>query len=349
MAGLPLPTTASEITPAWLSAVLQADVHACRVLAGHEGTTGRLELALEHDATDVLPDRLFVKLPPSSAEQQAFVLESGMGAREARFYRHAAPGLGIRVPRCYFADCSEDGRRYILLLEHLADSHCRFRPAAQYSLDWVRAVLASLAELHAHFWESPRFDSDLSWLQAPPFSEMGSRLLARALEQHSASQPPLFRQLGELYLANAAEVHRLWRQGPQTLHHGDPHDGNQFLDGARPGLFDWGVVAKGPGMRDVGYFLAGTLRAQHRALVPDLLAHYCEQLLRRGVASPPGPEELWAQYQWHAFYVWVSCACTLGAGERLQPSAFVQSALAGLHPTLAEHEVLPAVVAALEA
>lgn len=346
-AGLPLPTTANEITPSWLSVALRADIRACSVVAGHEGTTGRLELALTHDVLDALPQRVFVKLPPASPEQQALVIESGMGARESRFYRYAASGLPVRVPRCYFADCSEDGQRYILLLEHLADSGCRFRPAAQYSLDWVRNVLTSMAALHAHFWESPRFASDLAWLQGPPFSETGSRLLAHALDRHGASQPPLFRELGELYLANAAEVHRLWRQGPETVQHGDPHDGNQFLDGDRPGLLDWGVVARGPGMRDVGYFLAGTLRPQHRPLVPEFLAHYRAQLQLRGVASPPGPADLWQQYQWHAFYVWVSCACTLGAGERLQPSAFVRAALARLHPTLDAHGVAGAVRAAL--
>ena len=342
-----LPYSAAEITPGWLSRVLQAPVQACSVLAGHEGTTGRLELALQHEAGPALPARLFVKLPPSSAEQQAFVLESGMGAREARFYRHAAPGLPIRIPHCYFADCSDDGRRYILLLEHLEDSGCRFRPAALYSLDWVRRVLSALAALHAHFWESPRFAADLSWLEGPPQSAMGAKLLANALHMHGDALPPLFRELGELYLTETSAVHRLWREGPETLQHGDPHDGNQFLDGEQPGFLDWGVVARGPGMRDVGYFLAGTLRSEHRALVPELLGWYRDELLACGITSPPDAGALWQQYQWHAFYVWVSCACTLGAGERLQPSAFVLAALERLHPTLAAHEVAGAVRAAL--
>lgn len=337
----------ADITPQWLSAALQVDVRACSVLSGHEGTTGRAELALEHDAGEALPTRLFVKLPPASVEQQAFVLESGMGAREALFYRHAAPGLPMRVPRCYFADCSEDGRRYILLLEHLADSGCLFRPASQYSLPWVRRVLSALAALHAHFWESPRFVGDLAWLQGPPFSPTGGKLLARALEQQGNLLPALFRELGELYLADPAAVHRLWREGPETVQHGDPHDGNQFLDHGQPGFLDWGVVARGPGMRDVGYFLAGTLRPEHRARVPELLAFYRDELLARGIASPPDAGALWQQYQWHAFYVWVSCACTLGAGERLQPSAFVLAALARLHPTLAAHGIADAVRAAL--
>jgi hypothetical protein len=346
-AGAGLPASPGEITPQWLSAALQVDVRACSILAGHEGTTGRAELALVHDAGEALPSRLFVKLPPSSAVQQAFVLESGMGAREVRFYCHAAAGLPLRVPRCYFAGCSDDGSRYILLLEHLGDSGCRFRPSTQYSLDWVRRVVCALAALHAHFWESPRFAGDLAWLEGPPFSPMGSKLLARALATHGDELPPLFRQLGDLYLSETAAIHRLWGEGPATLQHGDPHDGNQFLDGEHPGFLDWGVVARGPGMRDIGYFLAGTLRPEHRVLVPQLLSLYRDELLSAGVGAPPASEELWQQYQWHAFYVWVSCACTLGAGERLQPSSFVLAALERLHPTLAAHGVADAVMAAL--
>ena len=57
------------------------------------------------------------------------------------------------------------------------------------------------------------------------------------------------------------------------------------------------MLARAPAMRDVGYFLAGTLRPEHREQLPQLLDFYRGQLRENGV-SPPSHEEVWRQCQW---------------------------------------------------
>ncbi|MEZ5502240.1 MAG: phosphotransferase [Halioglobus sp.] len=282
-----------------------------------------------------LPPRLFAKLPPTDEMQRAFVTSSGMGRREARFYEQLAAELPVRVPRCYFAASDDTGEAYIMLLENLVDSGCTFNNATtRYSLDYVRQVLAAFARLHAAYWDSPRFTSDLAWLQPPLQHEIALLLIAQALETHAATMPPVFRAMGELYLHNADAVHRVWSRGVPTLIHGDVHDANLFYDADGPGFLDWAMVARGPALRDVGYFLAGNLSPQdQRDSGREMMAFYRGELLSLGVAAPPA-EELWQQYQWHAAYVWVGAAVTLAMGDAWQPVNYVMASLERLHAAM---------------
>ncbi len=343
---MPIPVRAEDINASWLSESLGEQVDACELESTHEGTTGRAVIWIEHNSQS-LPARLFVKLPPTNVDQQAFVMEAGMGMREARFYRELGGELSVRTPRCYHSDYDESGRSYIMLLEHLEDSDCQFRPARQYSYTWLQAVMQEFAALHAAFWDSPRFEDELAWLQSPQAGSIGVRLIESALSAHGDALPSIFSELSHLYLDHHQAIHGLWQHGTPTVQHGDPHDGNQFLDGERPGFLDWGVVARGPGMRDVGYFLAGIVRAEDIDRVPELLEVYREGLKRAGVEQPPDSDELWQQYQWHAMYGWLACATTLGAGETMQPSRYILAALEKMHPTLAAHDVVAAVRAEL--
>ena len=332
---LRIPENPENLTAEWLAHVLGAPVTGFAVVDAHSGTTGRALLELRYARPVDLPDRLFVKLPPTDAMQRAFVMSSGMGLRESRFYAELSAEVPVRVPRCYFAASDDSGEEYIMLLENLVDSGCTFNNAStRYSLHYVREVLDAFARLHAAYWASPRFGADLSWLAPPLQHEIALQLVASALEQHAADMPPVFRAMGELYLADADGIHRLWNQGDPTLIHGDVHDANLFYDKDRPGFLDWALVARGPAMRDVGYFLAGTLTARdQRESAADLLRHYRGQLLALG-AKAPSLETLWRQYQWHAAYVWVGATVTLAMGDAWQPVNYVLASLERLHTAL---------------
>jgi len=345
---LQIPCELSEITPDWLSHVLDAPVAAARVVDAHAGTTGRAVLALDYARATTLPRRLFVKLPPTDEQQRAFVCSSGMGRREALFYQSLSAEVPLRVPHCYHADSDAAGQHYIMLLEQLEDSGCTFRNAScRYSLDYIRQVLAAFARLHAAYWQSPRFANDLAWLQPPLQHEIAVQLIALALQQHSAAMPPVFAAMGELYLEEANAIHRLWNQGAATLIHGDVHDGNLFYDADKPGFLDWALVARGPAMRDVGYFLAGTLSPEDQKRHQwDLLLYYREQLSANG-APAPSMEELWRQCQWHAAYVWVGTTVTLAMGDAWQPLAYVLKTLERLHQVLENLDSVGALRAAL--
>ena len=330
-----LPLQLNELSIEWLSHALDAPVAASRVMDSHYGTTGRAVLDLEYHRKSDLPKSVFVKLPPADEAQRAFVCSSGMGKREAMFYQQLASEVPVRVPQCYYADYDDVGERYIMLLENLADTNCSFQNARHhYSPNYLRAVLARFAQLHSAYWDSPRFCGELDWLQPPLQHEIGAKLVARALEQHASTMPPVFTSMSELYIARTDEIHRLWNTGTDTLIHGDVHDGNMFMDGREPGFLDWALTARGPGMRDVGYFLAATLDGKDQLrLGPDLVSYYQQELLRQGVVAPP-LEDLLQQYRWHAAYVWVGTVTTLAMGDAWQPMDYTRSSLQRIHNAL---------------
>ncbi len=332
---LQIPKDLNSLSSDWLAHVLDAPVSGFTVVDANSGTTGRAVLELEYAAAVDLPRRLFVKLPPTDEMQRAFVTSSGMGRREARFYESLSAELPVRVPRCYFAASDDAGEAYIMLLEHLVDSGCTFNNAStRYSLDYIRQVLAAFARLHAAYWDSPRFASDLAWVQPPLQHDIALQLIAIALETHAATMPPVFREMGELYLSRANDIHQLWLRGTPTLIHGDVHDANLFYDADQPGFLDWAMVARGPALRDVGYFLAGTLTPQDQrdcgpgpaGLLPRPTAG-----ARRARATC---QELWQQYQWHAAYVWVGATVTLAMGDAWQPVSYVKASLERLHAAM---------------
>ena len=330
-----IPSDLDSFSSDWLSDVLQVPVTNFTVVDAHAGTTGRALLELTYGEAVDVPRRLFVKLPPTDERQRQFVTSSGMGRREAKFYESLAAELPVRVPRCYFAASDATGDAYIMLLENLVDSGCTFKNASKrYSLDYIRQILAAFARLHSAYWDSPSFAFDLAWVQPPLQHEIGAQLIARALQAHTATMPAVFKDMCELYLAHTDAIHRLWLRGEPTLIHGDVHDGNLFYDAGQPGFLDWAMVARGPAMRDVGYFLAGNLTPQdQRDSGRDMLRYYREQLLALGV-SAPSEAELWQQYQWHAAYVWVGAAVTLAMGDAWQPVNYLMASMERLHAAL---------------
>jgi Phosphotransferase enzyme family len=329
-----LPLKADEISTEWLSGVLGLDVAAFKLEDAHDGTTGRALVSLEY-AQENGPGSVFVKLPPADPAQQAFVTSSGMGLREAKFYRQLSTEVPVRVPACYHADWNDTGERYIMLLENLTDSGCTFRNAStRYSLDYVRSVLTEFARLHAHYWQSPRLSAELGWIEPPLQHPIAPVLVSRALENFAGDMPLLFQTIAELYLHHTDAIHRLWQEGAPTLIHGDVHDGNLFWDADRPGFLDWAVMAQGPAMRDVGYFLAGTLPLGDQQLhYREMLEFYQGQLKARDIAVP-ALGELIEQYSLHAVYVWVGAVVTLAMGEAWQASSYVQRSLERVHNTL---------------
>ncbi len=339
-----LPTEIEQVTPSWLSQVLNARVDTATVQDAHYGTTGRAVMALE--GANSLPRRVFIKLPPNSAAQREFVVSNGMGKREAKFYRALSAEVPIRVPGCFHADWDDGGGEYIMVLEHLEDAQCTFRNVGSaYSKRYLECWLDRFAQLHAAYWDSPRFAGDLGWVQPPVQHAIAPVLVGQALEKHADEMPSVFSDMAQLYLDHTDRVHALWLEGTPTLIHGDVHDGNTFMDNEEPGLLDWALVARAPGMRDVGYFLAGTLAADDQAgWYPQLLAFYRQRLEAHG-AAPPSIEELVLQYRRHAAYIWLSATVTLVMGDAWQPVAYVQSSLRRIHTAL---EVLDSVGALSE-
>lgn len=312
-----LPTELTELTPAWLSAVLGCAVDGVEVLDSHSGTTGRARLALRGAGS---PASVFVKLSPFDAEQRRFVDATGMGVREAHLYRDLATELPMRVPRVWYADFDDEGR-YAMVLEDLAAAGCTFpKPGDPRVGSWAAQITQDLARLHARFHESPRFASDLAWVAEPGRigGEVGASLVKLALDRVGERFSPEFGRVARLYIDRWQDIGRLWNAGPRTLIHGDPHLGNLFVDGERIGFLDWAVVALAPGMRDVAYVLCNSVPTElRRAHEREWIAGYCKTLAEGGVTL--GAERAWEQYRLFAIYSWISSTTTLAMGSKWQP------------------------------
>jgi len=337
-----VPVAVEDVNAEWLTEALQATHPGARVerverLGGHEGTTARERLAIVGGVEESpgLPRTLFLKTAPRPLATRLFTTLFDLGAAEVDFYASFGESFPIRIPRAHCARRAGAGGRFVLLLEDLEASGCRFTTAEQpRTLAEARAVVETLAHLHAAFWESPRFSEDLAWLRSPGSNpEIGLEWWISA-----RSNEPALARFGDCVSPevrrNAHRIHdhrplleSHWARLPRTLIHGDPHAGNLYFAGDEVGFFDWQVVQAGPGLRDVGYFLVNSvetdLRRRHER---ELLAHYAGVLRAHNVPSAT-EEAMWEEYRLFALYTWIAISVT-GAAPGLQPREVVRRAFA---------------------
>jgi hypothetical protein len=322
-----LPVEVDDLTAHWFSDVFDREVAEVTVIDRSSGTTGRARVALHGDAG--VPASVFVKLPPFGEQQRALVDTTGMGVTEARFYRDLGRELPVRTPGVWFAET--DGDRYVMVLEDLVASGCRFPSPADVDIE-ARAhdIVEQLAALHARYWESERFapDADLAWV-AERSQRVGGAIpyIRRAVDAIGDQMDDAFHALANVYLSRADDIMQLFGAGPGTLVHGDSHIGNLFVDvdGDRTGFLDWAVVCRAPGMRDVAYTMCNSLpRTVREAIERGIVERYCDHLAAFGVALDP--HDAWDQYRLFAVQSWAASAATAGMGSKWQP---IEYGLAG--------------------
>ncbi len=319
-----IPSTVAELTPSWLSDVFGAAVDVVEVIEAHSGTTGRARLRVR--GAGGLPDTVFVKLQPFLPAQRSFLRATGLGVAEARFYAAVGNELPVRAPHVWHSAFDEAEAQFVMVLEDLVASGCRFPgPDDDDVLAIATSLFDELVLLHATSW-----DQELPWLGTHVLSTRSSKeqrrsiggataIVQSALDQFATDMPPAFRELGELYAARSHEVAALWNEGTSTLIHGDDHIGNLLVDGERTGFFDWAVASRFPGMRDVAYFLGNSLPTEVRRAEEDaLLARYRVALAGRGIVLDPDLQR--EQYRLFAVYSWISATTTAAMGSQWQPA-----------------------------
>lgn len=227
---------------------------------------------------------------------------------EVRFYRDLRDELDLEAPRAYGSVYDERTRHFAMLLEDLTERGAHFPSALESrSMETMKSLLSALASLHARFWDSPRFDRDLDWVDTrfsggmfPVFDGIGLDLIRYQVDQHpfkAALIEPLGRSVDELWDA-LWESQRQLDVGAQTLLHGDTHIGNTYvLPDGTGGFLDWQLMVRGNYANDVAYVIAtGLDPATRRAEQRGLIAHYLEELRGHGVDAPT-LDEAWTGYR----------------------------------------------------
>jgi hypothetical protein len=325
-----IPAEPAELTAAWFSEVLGTTVTSAEVIDAHSGTTGRARVGLA--GADNVPSSVFVKLQPFHPEQRKFLRQIGLGVAEARLYEAVGNELPVRLPRVWHAACDPSDGSFVMVLEDLAASGCRFpTPADDDIVVVAESLVEELALLHASYR-----GKDLSWLtpaegmrRAPSDSELAAQrthFIKLGLDEFGDELGTPFRAMAELYIKRSGDIIALYGEGEQTLIHGDNHCGNLFVDNGRTGFYDWAVACRAPGVRDVAYFLCNSLPVKTRRSEQDsLLDRYRTALARRGWTLDADTVE--QQYRLFAVYSWVAAVSTAAMGTRWQPVEVTRPAL----------------------
>lgn len=350
------PTQVLDVDAAWLTRALQEAFPACRVatvevLDRNAGTTERARLRVTYrdiGRGGIPPASLFVKLAPSELGTRLFVNLMQLGRTEMRFYREAAGETPGELPRVYYASsAAAPAQGFALLLEDLGARGARFTDAShRLGIDEARAVITRLALLHAAYWESPRFVSDLAWLRSRdrnPNYPIERFLCALAVPAGVAKLrdlvPAEIRAAVPRIVAARDTLEDAWARGPLTLIHGDAHAGNLYFLPNAVGLLDWQLAQRAQGMRDVAYFLTNSLPiAVRREHERALIALYLRTLAEHGV-TPPAFDVVWEQYRLHAVYAWIAAAVTAAAAT-LQQEPIVRAAVERTSVAMTDLDVL---------
>jgi aminoglycoside/choline kinase family phosphotransferase len=325
-----IPSSTDELTPAWFTEALGEPVGGVEILDAHSGTTGRARIGLK--ASSALPATVFVKLQPFVEEQRKFLRQIGLGVAEARLYAEVGNELPVRAPRVWHSNYDASDGAFIMVLEDLEASGCRFiNPSDDDVVDAAMSLVDELAVLHAAYQ-----GRDLAWLRTPSgmrstpqdleIAARRAQFIISAVDQFADDMPSAFRRLGELYAQRSLDIVALFNEGERTLIHGDTHSGNLFVDAGRTGFYDWAVAGRAPGVRDVAYFLCNSLPVQTRRAQEDaLLGRYLSGLAEHGATL--GKEIAEEQYRLFSIYSWIAAASTAAMGEQWQPIDVCRAAL----------------------
>jgi hypothetical protein len=322
------PSSAAEVTAGWVTAHVAASASAAvaqRIssLDGTTGTTDRRRLTVtwnEAGRAAGLPETLFVKSTPLSAKNRTMVAALGMAVNEARFYNQAATELVGVAPHAWYARAGA-GARFLIVLDDIVAAGGRLYALADVcDLAHAEGLIDAFAALHARFWESPRLLDDLSWVRTWS-TRTGYGVLKRfyshgrrgALRRERPEVTPAVREVAGALDRHARAYYREFESGPLTLLHGDSHLGNTFAwpDG-RSGLLDWQVIWRGPGLREVSYWMTTGLEPELRvAHERDLISRYLDGLRAGGVDEIPSFDAAFQRYRLFTAEAWDATAMTI--------------------------------------
>lgn len=329
---LPIPYYAHEFSPELLTKLV-SDRHPGVVISGlfvvegkqygdgNASTAGRcvFDVTYSSDTDPAMPKRLVVKIARVGANQDHHVLYRN----ELDFYQRLRPSLSIETPRCFGGHFDEDSGTFALIMDDLSERGAQFmNNQVGHSSEQVRHLLDVLAPLHAQFWNSPRFDNDMTWVPSHTSGAMHTIFSdPHRVPAHIAATTAKWRFKQEMLqrmrvglddlLAQFQRAQQAQRRGPLTLVHGDCHVGNTYRVAGGAGLIDWQLMCHGHYMHDVGYYLQTALSVgDRREHEKELIRYYLDQLGRAGVAEPPDFDTAWTDYRrtcpWNVYIGWLT-------------------------------------------
>ena len=323
--------TTRELGEAIGSGVPGARLESHEVVIDSRGTTDRARLMLEWNEVGRradFPASAFAKGTSTQVAPRAIVSAFGCHTYETRFFQQIQPSLADLTVAPYVARAGIGGR-YVIAFEDLAlrGEVTLYNADDEATREHAEGVVDLLAKLHGRFWRSPRFATDLSWLETYsrrpgyPFMRRMFSWSERRFMKQEREVPDSVRRLTKSYVDNQDVFVKVWEAMPVTLCHGDTHLGNTFAnpDGTA-GIYDWQVFHKMNGLRDFAYFLMHSIPTElRRAEEENLLRRYLDGLADAGAGSEvPSFDEAFDRYRLLTIDGWIAIVFTLAAGS-MQP------------------------------
>jgi hypothetical protein len=313
-----VPGGIEEVTPEWLTSVLDTPVTAVRAeqIAMDSGFSSLLYRL--HLTGSGVPPTLIAKLPAVSDARGAMDLLGGY-RRELAFYRDVAGRAPMGAPRVHAARIDDNGVDFVLLLEDLADWE-NADHLVGLTMDQARLCVGQLAALHA--WSA----SEPSRLDAFPSIDtpVARDLLLPTFgpgwtvyrEHTSSFVPPAVSAFAERFAERAVAALPALTDRDMLLH-GDIRADNLFFRGAEMKVVDYQFAARGAGAADVAYLVTqGLPSAVREGHDEALLREYLDHVAAHGV-DDYGFDEAWRQYRFAAVYLMVLPVITLNGWEAL--------------------------------
>jgi Phosphotransferase enzyme family len=279
----------ADVTPDWLEAALGRRVHSFERTEA-VSTWGNHVLIVAQVEGEPTPRKLRVKVGSATV----------FGRSEVDYYVSIFAGLAqAPLVRCHQAEA--DDTHYVLLLDDLTDSH-RNQDDVHVTEAYGRALVESLAQLHAHRWARP--PPDAAGIEASlRKAQTGLPVMLGAMEEgFSAAEADTVREVFD------GLPHALARraQDPAGFSwvHGDLNPGNILAPREGEGqvlLIDYQPFLEPPpsnqlAMSDLAHAMVLWWPEEaRRTWAPALVEHWHAQLVSRGAgyASPERLREDW--------------------------------------------------------
>ncbi|MCY3648006.1 MAG: phosphotransferase [Chloroflexi bacterium] len=304
MSDLPIPLSAGDFTPDWLTAALRSNgtIEDERVVSveaipmGEEfGFLGSLlRLSLTYDQPrEGAPATLIAKFAAGAEMNRAFARQYGIYVTEARFFQDLQPSLTAMptVQAVYTAYDSAAGDGVTILEDLQGKLRIGDQMVSPPHAEALKIVEQS-AGLHATWWGKADAD-DLAWI---PKTDGPVWAMAPATLQ--GFWPVYQQNFGHMLTPDLiSAVERTWAQmdwvfkrfatPPITVIHGDYRLDNMFFpdrEGDPITVIDFQLMARGRGPYDIAYFASQSLDVeQRRATERELVRHYHDTLVAAGV------------------------------------------------------------------
>ena len=265
-----IPASIDEVTPAWLSEVMRADVTSVeteQIGVGIGVSSALYRVRLTGPESQTRPETVVVKLP---ALDEAAVFTSTilrMYIREVGFFDELASASPIRVPERYHAEVDEETSRFVVVMEDMG----RMRIVDQVqgmAVEDAEHAVDELAAWHAQWWgrgdELAEQGITVS-LGDPIYPAILPMVWAEGWDKVSAEidLPEAIERVGGQRFSDAmAGILRDLSQGPNTMIHGDFRADNMlFADDGSIVLLDFQLIGSGSAAYDLAYFVTQSLDA----------------------------------------------------------------------------------------